>query len=146
MGKGPNGSDKERVKVSNQKYISNREPLKQGDILRLVDFGQQVGSEQSGVRPAIIVSNDVCNRVSHTITVVPITAVIKKKYIPTHVMLDSNKYGLLRESQVLCEQLRTIDKKSICEGVIATLDKEDYQKVASAIMTQLTNNEISNQG
>ena len=81
-----------------------------GDIL-YVDFGNRVGSEQEGIRPCIIVSNNVGNRHSNTITVCPITSV-QKKFLPTHIEIYLDK-----KSTILCEQIVTIDKQRILRKV-----------------------------
>ena len=81
-----------------------------GDIL-LVNFGNPTGSEQGGVRPAIVVQNDKGNKYSPTVQVAPITSKMKKR-IPTHINIG-RECGLLTESTVLYEQMRAIDKSRI---------------------------------
>lgn len=108
-----------------------------GDILRLVDFGEHRGSEQSGKRPCIVISNDVCNYFSPTITVLPITKVTGKTNIPTHVFISKQDYDIKEDSLILAEQIFTVDKRNILGGVIGTLNPEDMQKTMKAITTQL---------
>lgn len=98
-----------------------------------VDFGLSKGSEQGGVRPSVIIQNDVGNRYSPTVIVCPITSEIKKKELPTHVYLnDYKKYGLKSPSQVITEQMKTIDKKQVGD-YIGEIDVEIMDKVDKAI-------------
>ena len=98
-----------------------------------VDFGLSKGSEQGGVRPSVIIQNDVGNRYSPTVIVCPITSEIKKKELPTHVYLNDYKsYGLKNPSQVIAEQMKTIDKKQIGD-YIGEIDIEVMDKVDRAI-------------
>lgn len=84
-----------------------------GDIC-LVDFGNVTGSEQGGIRPAVIVQNDVGNKYSPCTIVCPITSKIKNDYLPTHLKVGVDD-GLKKESIILCEQVQTIDKERIKE-------------------------------
>ena len=94
-----------------------------------VDFGLSKGSEQGGVRPSVIIQNDVGNRYSPTVIVCPITSEIKKKELPTHVYLnDYKKYGLKTPCQVIAEQMKTIDKRQIGD-YIGEIDIEVMDKV-----------------
>lgn len=98
-----------------------------------VDFGLSKGSEQGGVRPSVIIQNDVGNRYSPTVIVCPITSEIKKKELPTHVYLnDYKKYGLKTPCQVIAEQMKTIDKRQIGD-YIGEIDIEVMDKVDRAI-------------
>lgn len=86
--------------------------IRRGDIV-LVDFGDQIGSEQSGTRPAVVIQNNKGNEVSPTIIVCAITSQAKKK-LPTHVEIYPNKTnGLEKNSIILAEQTRTVDKNRI---------------------------------
>ncbi len=88
---------------------------RRGEIV-YVDFSPIVGSEQAGIRPAVIIQNDVGNKYSLTTIVLPITSKVKKK-LPTHVLLHSGSYSLPKNSIILAEQVRTIDKKRIIKKV-----------------------------
>lgn len=85
--------------------------MTRGEIY-LVDLSPAIGSEQSGVRPVIIVQNDVGNQHSPTVMVCPLTSSDKKYLMPTHVLLTKED-GVLRRSVCLCEQMRTIDKSRL---------------------------------
>ncbi len=78
----------------------------------LVDLSSQIGSEQSGVRPAVIVQNEIGNQYSPTTIVCPLTS-RQKNNVPTHVILTPKDCGIIKESTVLCEQVRVIDKTRI---------------------------------
>ena len=84
--------------------------IRRGDIF-YADLRPVIGSEQGGVRPVLIIQNDVGNRHSPTVICAAITSQMNKAKLPTHVELDSRKYDLVKDSVVLLEQLRTIDKK-----------------------------------
>lgn len=90
--------------------------VKRGDLY-YADLSPVVGSEQGGVRPVIVVQNDVGNKYSPTIIVAPITSQMNKAKLPTHVKIKGNKYGLPKNSVALMEQLRTIDKKRLREKI-----------------------------
>lgn len=77
--------------------------------LYLADLDQQVGSEQSGLRPVVVVQNEIGNRYSPTTIICPITSKQKSK-IPTHVFISPDDCDIMRESTILCEQVRVIDK------------------------------------
>ena len=83
--------------------------IRRGDIF-YADLRPVIGSEQGGVRPVLIIQNDVGNRHSPTVICAAITSQMNKAKLPTHVELDSRKYDLVKDSVVLLEQLRTIDK------------------------------------
>lgn len=83
--------------------------VKRGDIF-LADLSPVVGSEQGGVRPVIVIQNNIGNRFSPTVIVAAITSLISKAQIPTHVYLEANKFNLPKDSIALLEQIRTIDK------------------------------------
>lgn len=88
--------------------------IRRGDIY-YADLSPVVGSEQGGVRPVLIVQNNVGNRFSPTVIAAAITSQRAKANLPTHIMLDSQKTGLSRDSVVLLEQVRTIDKHRLKE-------------------------------
>ena len=90
--------------------------IRRGDIF-YADLRPVIGSEQGGVRPVLIIQNDVGNRHSPTVICAAITSQMNKAKLPTHVELDSRKYDLMKDSVVLLEQLRTIDKKRLKDKV-----------------------------
>ena len=83
--------------------------MRRGDIYR-ADLDPVLGSEQGGVRPVLIVQNDLGNLTSPTVIIAPLTSRSKKKTLRTHVTVDPPEGGLSRPSQVLCEQVRTLEK------------------------------------
>lgn len=95
-----------------------------------------VGSEQGGTRPVLIIQNDIGNRFSPTVIIAAITAQIQKAKLPTHVEIDANKYGFERNSVILLEQLRTIDKSRLTDR-ITQLDSELMDKVDEALEISL---------
>jgi mRNA interferase MazF len=90
--------------------------VKRGDIF-YADLSPVVGSEQGGIRPVLIIQNDVGNKYSPTVIVAAITSQINKAKLPTHIELNANEYGLIKDSVVLMEQVRTIDKKRLKEKI-----------------------------
>ena len=102
-----------------------------GDIY-YADLRPVVGSEQGGIRPVLIVQNDVGNRHSPTVICAAITSQMHKAKLPTHVALDSEKYDLAKDSVVLLEQLRTIDKKRLKDKV-CHLDNQMLKEVDKAL-------------
>ena len=105
--------------------------VKRGDIY-YADLSPVIGSEQGGVRPVLIIQNDVGNKYSPTVIATAITSQINKAKMPTHIELDANEYGLSKDSVVLAEQIRTIDKKRLKEK-IGHLDDELMNKVNQAL-------------
>ncbi len=108
--------------------------IKRGDIF-YADLRPVVGSEQGGVRPVLIVQNDTGNRHSPTVIVAAITSRMKHK-LPTHVEIDSKRYDMIKDSVILLEQLRTIDKARLKDKV-CHLDNEIITKVNEALITSL---------
>lgn len=104
--------------------------IKRGDIY-FANLNPVCGSEQGGFRPVLVVQNDVGNRYSPTVIVAPITGVIKKNRLPTHVGLPP-EIGLKKRSMVLLEQVRAIDKSRL-SGFVSTLDDELMDYVDSAL-------------
>lgn len=90
--------------------------VKRGDIF-YADLSPVVGSEQGGIRPVIILQNDVGNKYSPTVIVGAITSQINKAKLPTHVEISSEEYGLNKDSVVLLEQIRTLDKRRLKERI-----------------------------
>ena len=95
-----------------------------------------VGSEQGGVRPVLVVQNDVGNKYSPTIIVAAITSKKNKADLPTHVAIDADGNGLSKNSIILMEQLRTIDKRRLKER-IGTIDKTRLPEVNEALSVSL---------
>ena len=106
-----------------------------GDIL-LVNFGNPTGSEQGGVRPVLIIQNDIGNKHSPTVICAAITSQMNKAKLPTHVELDSSRYALVKDSVVLLEQLRTIDKRRLKDKV-CHLDQTMLDRVNHALEISL---------
>ena len=79
------------------------------------DLNPVVGSEQGGIRPVLVIQNDVGNRFSPTVIVAAVTSQINKAKLPTHVEISAQEYGLPKDSVILAEQVRTIDKKRLRE-------------------------------
>lgn len=88
--------------------------VKRGEIY-YADLSPVVGSEQGGMRPVLIVQNDVGNKFSPTVIAAAITSQINKARLPTHIELEAGSYGLSKDSVVLLEQIRTIDKRRLRE-------------------------------
>ena len=105
--------------------------VKRGDIY-YADLSPVVGSEQGGMRPVLIVQNDTGNRHSPTVIAAAITSQINKARLPTHIELTARSYGLTKDSVVLLEQIRTIDKKRLRERM-GRLDEKLMNRVDSAI-------------
>ncbi|MFK2826296.1 type II toxin-antitoxin system PemK/MazF family toxin [Bacillus sp. B190/17] len=109
--------------------------VKRGDVY-FADLSPVVGSEQGGVRPVLVVQNDIGNRFSPTIIVAAITAQIQKAKLPTHVEIDAKRYGFERDSVILLEQIRTIDKQRLTDK-ITQLDEGMMEKVDEALQISL---------
>lgn len=108
--------------------------IKRGDIF-YADLKEGVGSEQGGIRPVLIIQNNVGNKFSSTVIVLPITSKIKNN-IPTHVYIQGIKYGLEKDSVILAEQVRTLDKKRLKQKV-GCLDYLTLERVRRAIEISL---------
>ena len=104
--------------------------VRRGDIY-YADLRPVVGSEQGGVRPVLIIQNDMGNRYSPT--------VMNKAKLPTHVALDAERYGIVKDSVVLLEQVRTIDKSRLREKV-CHLDENILIKINTALEVSLALN------
>lgn len=105
--------------------------IKRGDIY-YADLSPVIGSEQGGVRPVLVVQNDIGNKYSPTVIAAAITSQINKAKLPTHIEISAQEYGLLKDSVILTEQIRTIDKKRLREK-IGHLDDELMDKVNEAL-------------
>ena len=105
--------------------------IKRGDIC-YADLSPVVGSEQGGVRPVLIIQNDVGNKYSPTVIAAAITSKINKAKLPTHIELNAESFGLPKNSVILMEQIRTIDKKRLKEK-IGRLDEIYMERVNAAL-------------
>jgi mRNA interferase MazF len=109
--------------------------IKRGDLF-YADLSPVVGSEQGGVRPVLIIQNDIGNKYSPTVIVAAITSQINKAKLPTHIEISANEYGLNKDSVVLLEQIRTIDKKRLREK-IGNLDEGIMISVDNGLQVSL---------
>lgn len=125
-----NNKDVRKMK-SNVEMRVNRLNIRRGDIY-YADLSPVVGSEQGGIRPVLIVQNDVGNRYSPTVIAAAITSRTDKSKLPTHIDVFADKFGLEKNSVILLEQIRTLDKKRLREKM-GHLDESVMDKVNSAI-------------
>lgn len=109
--------------------------IRRGDIF-FADLSPVVGSEQGGTRPVLVLQNDIGNQYSPTTIVAAITSQISKAKLPTHVEVTSKRSGLEKDSVILLEQIRTIDKSRLKEK-ITILNDELMDRVAQAIEISL---------
>lgn len=112
--------------------------MKRGDIY-YADLRPVVGSEQGGIRPVLIIQNDVGNRHSPTVICAAITSKMNKAKLPTHIELSAERYHMVKDSVILLEQLRTIDKLRL-KDKICHLDSSIMQKVDHALLISLALN------
>ena len=104
--------------------------------LYYADLSPVVGSEQGGLRPVLIIQNDIGNKYSPTVIIAAITSQIQKAKLPTHIELNHNLYNLTKDSVVLLEQIRTLDKLRLRDR-IGQLDHLTMQKVNIALLISL---------
>jgi mRNA interferase MazF len=109
----------------------NKVEVKRGYIF-FADLSPVVGSEQGGVRPVLVIQNDVGNKYSPTVIIAAITSQIEKAKLPTHVEVEANEYGLEKDSVILLEQIRTIDKQRL-QDKVTELDDRVMIKVNQAL-------------
>lgn len=109
--------------------------MKRGDVF-YADLRPVIGSEQGGIRPVLIIQNDVGNRHSPTVICAAITSKMNKAKLPTHIELSSARYDMDKDSVILLEQLRTIDKKRL-KDKICHLDYDIMKKVNEALLISL---------
>ena len=112
-------------------FLDIKSNIKRGDIY-YADLSPVVGSEQGGLRPVLIVQNDVGNRHSPTVIAAAITSRMGKSKLPTHIDITGNHAGLSKDSVILLEQIRTIDKKRLKEKM-GHLDDDTMKNVNNAI-------------
>ena len=105
--------------------------VKRGDIY-YADLSPVVGSEQGGIRPVLIVQNDVGNKYSPTVIAAAITSQKYKNPLPTHIQVNADGCGLAKDSIVLLEQVRTIDKRRLREHM-GTLDSAEMNRINQAL-------------
>lgn len=125
---------------SNHNHHQSKKVVKRGDVF-FADLSPVVGSEQGGVRPVLIIQNDIGNRFSPTVVVAAITAQIKKAKLPTHVEIDAKKHNFDRDSVILLEQIRTIDKQRLTDK-ITHLDDETMERVKEGLEISLGLKEV----
>ena len=106
--------------------------IKRGDMF-YADLSPVIGSEQGGVRPVVIIQNDVGNKYSPTVIAAAITSQQNKAKLPTHIEIDSGSCGLKSNSVVLTEQIRTIDKSRLKEKIGHINDESVINKVNNAL-------------
>ena len=109
--------------------------IRRGDIF-YADLSPVVGSEQGGVRPVLVIQNNVGNRHSPTVICAAITSKMNKAKLPTHIEIDSTEYDIVKDSVILLEQLRTIDKRRLKDKV-CHLDQAMLDKVNHALEISL---------
>ena len=113
--------------------VTNSNEVKRGDIY-YADLGTGTGSEQNGIRPVVIVQNNVGNKFSPTVIAAAITSKQGKTKLPTHIPLfDFHKVGLSKQSTILLEQIRTIDKSRLKEK-LGSLKEEEINQVNKALV------------
>lgn len=111
------------------------EQIRRGEIY-YADLSPVVGSEQGGVRPVLILQNDIGNKYSPTVIVSAITSQLSKAKLPTHIELPADLYNLPKDSVALLEQIRTLDKRRL-QGKVTTLSPQKMQEVNRAILISL---------
>ena len=109
--------------------------IKRGELY-YADLSPVVGSEQGGIRPILIVQNDTGNKYSPTIIAAAVTSKLNKAKLPTHIELSASEFGLPKDSVILLEQIRTLDKRRLKEK-IGTLSSMQMQKVNIALLISL---------
>lgn len=109
--------------------------IRRGDIY-YADLSPVIGSEQGGIRPVLVIQNDVGNKHSPTIICAAITSKMNKAKLPTHIEISARRYQIVKNSVVLLEQIRTIDKQRLREYV-CHVDKELMNKVENALRISL---------
>ncbi len=109
--------------------------IKRGELY-YADLSPVIGSEQGGVRPVLVVQNDVGNRYSPTVIAAAVTSKLNKARLPTHIELSASVYGLSKDSVVLLEQIRTIDKRRL-KDKIGVLSEQMMMRVDDALLISL---------
>ena len=109
--------------------------MKRGDVF-YADLRPVIGSEQGGIRPVLIIQNDIGNKHSPTVICAAITSKMTKAKLPTHIQISASDFEMDKDSVILLEQLRTIDKKRLKDKV-CHLDKEIMEKVNKGLLISL---------
>ena len=109
--------------------------IRRGDIF-YADLRPVIGSEQGGIRPVLVIQNDIGNRHSPTVIVAAITSRMNKAKLPTHIEIDAARYHIVKDSVILLEQLRTIDKSRLRDKV-CHLDEGILKKIDVALRVSL---------
>lgn len=109
--------------------------IKRGELY-YADLSPVVGSEQGGVRPILVVQNDTGNKYSPTIIAAAVTSKLSKAKLPTHIEISANEFGLVKDSVILLEQIRTLDKRRLKER-IGELSAPAMKKVNVALLISL---------
>lgn len=109
--------------------------MRRGDVY-YADLRPVVGSEQGGIRPVLIIQNDMGNKHSPTVIIAAITSRMNKAKLPTHIELNATRYDMDKDSVVLLEQLRTIDKKRLRDKV-CHLEGDVMRRIDRALMISL---------
>ena len=109
--------------------------IKRGDVF-YADLRPVIGSEQGGIRPVLIIQNDIGNKHSPTVICAAITSKMNKAKLPTHIELEADRYQMVKDSVILLEQLRTIDKKRLKDKV-CHLGDEIMKQVGEALRISL---------
>lgn len=128
-------SQKRSIIDINQLTECEKVIIRRGDIF-YADLRPVVGSEQGGIRPVLIIQNDIGNKHSPTVICAAITSRMNKAKLPTHVELDTRRCDMIKDSVILLEQLRTIDKQRLKEK-ICHIDEELQEKVDYALKVSL---------
>lgn len=116
--------------------------IKRGELY-YADLSPVVGSEQGGIRPILIVQNDTGNKYSPTVIAAAVTSKLSKAKLPTHIEICANEFGLVKDSVILLEQIRTLDKRRLKER-IGALSAPTMQRVNLALQISLGFSEASN--
>ena len=116
--------------------MDNQQSIVRRGEIYYADLSPVVGSEQGGMRPVLIIQNDVGNRYSPTVIAAAITSQQNKARLPTHIEIEARTYGLSKNSVVLLEQVRTLDKRRLRERM-GCLDEKAMQRVDGAIAISL---------
>ncbi len=109
--------------------------FKRGEIY-YADLSPVIGSEQGGVRPVLIIQNDVGNKFSPTVIVCAVTSRITKAKLPTHVEIPAGKFGLNKDSVILLEQMRTLDKRRL-KARVGEVDAAAMRRIERATLISL---------
>lgn len=109
--------------------------VKRGDIF-YADLSPVVGSEQGGTRPVLVIQNDIGNKYSPTVIACAITSQMTKAKLPTHIELKQGQFGLAKDSVILLEQIRTLDKRRL-KTKIGNIDHNVTHKINTAILISL---------